>query len=510
MNGEGAHSVQDPDWWAWIWTHISPYLPPVWVWWIVGGACCVVATWLLTRKLLRTSGKAWTAGRAYLSSRSIEDVLTVVAASIATGVSAQGMWRFAEDVLHLPFVLRILLFAFIEVAIVTSAVRARRNMRENFSAGVDGMAVWALTVLTAVLSSMDARSLPEAVFRLAAPLVAAWLWERGMAIERHRIRGTGRINWRLTPERIMVWAGVAEARDRTTSEVDAHRRITRVALAAKRVHQLRQAGVSDRKLARAVARRDRMLDRAVEHTGLARDASTQSALLDMVTTLGGGDDLSRKLDTASPPWAHLDHPAVTGNARHAEAVELAAALRDHTEALKERGDAELTATIVSLATYVAGRDGLPAPVLSPGPFSAAERGDVRPADGAPAVGPDRPQPVLELAPETDAHGAEEGQTEDSGEDNDTDRSKPTEQDNQAAEEWIRRRCRGQNGVGQKPSPADVRERHGFSHGWARRRITQVQSRMLSQGYVFEDNGLVLSPARASESVDAAERGEVPA
>jgi hypothetical protein len=139
---------------------------------------------------LRTAWRAmaWLFAR-YVAPRPIEDVLTIVAASIATGVSAQGMWRFSGDVLGLDGPLRLLLFAFIEVAIITSAVRARRNMRENFSAGIDGIAVWALTCLTAVLSSMDARSLPEAMFRLAAPLVAAWLWERGMAIERHRIRG---------------------------------------------------------------------------------------------------------------------------------------------------------------------------------------------------------------------------------------------------------------------------------------------------------------------------------
>src|SRR6478609_1947774 len=77
----------------------------------------------------------------YIAPRPIEDVLTVVAASIATGVSAQGMWRFSGDVLGLDGPLRLLLFAFIEVAIITSAVRARRNMRENYSAGIDGIAV---------------------------------------------------------------------------------------------------------------------------------------------------------------------------------------------------------------------------------------------------------------------------------------------------------------------------------------------------------------------------------
>ncbi|MBB5784140.1 hypothetical protein AB0K16_49000 [Nonomuraea jabiensis] len=227
---------------------------------------------------------AWLFSR-YVAPRPIEDVLTIVAASIATGVSAQGMWRFSGDVLGLDGPLRLLLFAFIEVAIITSAVRARRNMRENFSAGIDGIAVWALTCLTAVLSSMDARSLPEAVFRLAAPLVAAWLWERGMAIERHRIRGTGRINWRLTPERLLVRVGLAEVSDRTASEVDAHRRLTRVALAAKRAKALRDGGASERKMRAALAKLDKAMDQAVEHTGLAVDQARQEALLAQIAAL---------------------------------------------------------------------------------------------------------------------------------------------------------------------------------------------------------------------------------
>ncbi|MFI6323074.1 hypothetical protein ACIBG8_36480 [Nonomuraea sp. NPDC050556] len=232
---------------------------------------------------------AWRVGsylfKRYIAPRPIEDVLTVVAASIATGVSAQGMWRFSGDVLGFDGPLRILLFAFIEVAVVTSAVRARRNMRENFSAGIDGIAVWALTCLTAILSSMDARSAAEAVFRLAAPLVAAWLWERGMAIERHRIRGTGRINWRLTPERMLVRLGLAEVSDRTTSEVDAHRRLTRVALAAKRAKALREQGASDRKMRIALAKLDKAMDQAVEHTGLAVDPERQEALLAQIAAL---------------------------------------------------------------------------------------------------------------------------------------------------------------------------------------------------------------------------------
>lgn len=279
-------SVSSPaGWWAWIWAHIAPYLPPAWVWWIVGALCALALTVVLGRAALRAGRKGCATAKAYVSGRPVEDLLTVVAASIATGVSATGMWRFSEDVLHLPFILRVLLFAFIEVAIITSAVRARRNMRENFSAGIDGIAVWALTCLTAVLSSMDARSLPEALFRLAAPLVAAWLWERGMAIERHRIRGTGRINWRLTPERVMVRIGLAEASDRTAGDVDAHRRLTRLALAAKRARTMEESGASDRKKRGALAKLDKAMDQAVEHTGLTVDPVRQKALLAAIDSL---------------------------------------------------------------------------------------------------------------------------------------------------------------------------------------------------------------------------------
>src|SRR5690606_8134803 len=250
------------------------------------GCVLGLALLVLLCLILRT---AFTASARVISrwaeGRPAEDILTIVAASIATAVSAQGMWRFFGDVLGFDGPLRLLLFAFIEVAVITSAVRARRNMRENYSAGIDGVAVWVLTCLSAVLASMDARSAPEVIFRLAAPLVAAWLWERGMAIERRKLTGRGRINWRFTPERILVRIGLAEATDRTASEVDAHRRLTRVALAAKRARALREAGASERKMRAALAKLDRAMDRAVEYAGLAVDEERQKALLAQIGAL---------------------------------------------------------------------------------------------------------------------------------------------------------------------------------------------------------------------------------
>ncbi|MFC4122037.1 hypothetical protein [Nonomuraea zeae] len=284
------------------------------------------------------------------------DRLTFIAAGIATIVAGQGMWQFLDRIIgDVPWPLRALMFAFLEIAVVTSAKRARASMRKNLSAGIDGVAVWMFTAVSAVLAAMEARSLPEGVFRLAAPLVAAWLWERGMAIERHRIRGTSGINWRLTPERILVRLGIAEATDRTASEVDAHRRLKRVALAVKKLHQLRKANSSDRKIAAALTKRDRFLDQAVEHTDLARNPRTQEMLLDLVTALGGADSLSDLLDTAMAPWANLDHPAITGKRRLSEAARLAEETRRLSDAVLAQRDPEAAATIEMLASMVVGR-----------------------------------------------------------------------------------------------------------------------------------------------------------
>jgi hypothetical protein len=336
---------------------VTQYLPPAWVAWIAGG---VLSLAVVSVPLAIVYG-TWKSRDKTAKRAPIEDKLTWFVAAIATSVSASGMWKFAGDVLDLEGFWRVVFFAFIEGAIVIEALRARRSMRENYSAGLDGIAVWALAALTAVLASLDAKSLGEAVFRLAAPMVAAWLWERGMRLERRKLRGLSGIHWRITPERLLVRIGLAEARDRSASEVDAHRRITRVALAAKRVHQLRKANASDRKIRSAVARRDRQLDQAVEHTGLARDKQMQWALLDLVTTLGGAETLSDLLDTASGPWSTLDHPAITGAAQHHEARQLADAMREWTDALNRQRDPETSSAIKSMAAYIAHLEGRPAP-----------------------------------------------------------------------------------------------------------------------------------------------------
>ncbi len=466
---------------------------------VASAALALYVAWQLKRGLATLGRRIATSGSPG------EDILTVIAASIATGVSAQGMWRFAGDVLNFDGPLRFLLFAFIEVAMVTSAVRARRNMRETQSAGIDGAAVWALTGLSAVLSSMDARSLPEAVFRLAAPLVAAWLWERGMAIERRRATGLGGINWRITPERVLVRLGLAEARGRTTSEVDAHRRLTRVALAAKRARTLRQAGATGRKMRAALARLDRALDKAVEHTGLARDQVLQGSLLDQVTTLYGGASL---LDLPStPPWEHADHPAVTGMVRHSEAVMLAAALNLNTTA-RLGGPAALPVATGdrSATTPATGRDETgdhPAVAdepLPPSPegrswlatLALRSRPETRPV--AESVGDH--QAVAEPVADPVAEPVADSGVVATGRGGGRDRSRPDEQDKRRAVRfWI-----GRAKKGQPPSKRELADWTGFSETWALGCIQEARQTMINEGWVFDDKGAPTAPRPVAEPV----------
>lgn len=252
--------------------------------------------------LLLASALIWRAVRRALRGKRAENVLTVVAAIIATSVQADGMWVFFRDVLHAPVLLRIECFAFIEVAIFVSGLRARRNIKETGAAGVDGMAVWALAGLSAVLASTAADSFRSVLLRIAAPAVAAWLWERGLSGERRRARTKDkrdrRINWRITPERILVRLGIAEAADRTASEVDAHRRLTRTAVATQR---LRTAPAGSWRAWLAERRQAAAVRRAVEYADLATDPDRQAALLAQIGALHNAQVLAQVRPPA--PWA---------------------------------------------------------------------------------------------------------------------------------------------------------------------------------------------------------------
>ncbi|MFI2561898.1 hypothetical protein [Nocardia farcinica] len=196
-------------------------------------------------------------------SAKIERGVTLFTAGIASVVAAQGMYVMFSESLHMHPALQALCFAFIELMVVASAMRARRSQIDTGSAGVDGIAMWVLTILSGVLAASHAtEDVGLLVLRLAAPLVAAWGWERSMALERRQLTGRdGGMNWRWTPRRLLVKWGIADPTDRTVAEVAVERRLADLALAADavRIARINGGGRPERK---AMQRLHRAIDKA--------------------------------------------------------------------------------------------------------------------------------------------------------------------------------------------------------------------------------------------------------
>ena len=285
-----------------------------------------------------------------LRGQQAEDLLTVAAAGLATAVAMTGMWRFFGTVLHFSGAERAAMFAFLELAVVTCAFRARRNMRAFGTAGAEGIAVWVLSGLSAVFSSLDARSGAEAVFRLAPPLVAAWLWHRAMSLEHRRSSGRA-VHWRLTAERILVWLRLAEPFARATGEVDAHRRIARLARAAKRLRERRASGAAAWRQQRARRRLDKALEAAVEHADLASDPARQDQMRDQIGALNAAESLASL--TAAPPWDRRSDAGDSARVRDLE-QSLAAALARTGAAERELESARVRIAGLSAALARAG------------------------------------------------------------------------------------------------------------------------------------------------------------
>jgi hypothetical protein len=157
-----------------------------------------------------------------------------------------------------------------------------------------------------LLSSTDASGW-GVLARLIVPFFAAGAWELLLTFERRR---TGRrtINWRISPERVLVRLGLAEATGRTAGEVDTHRRITRVALAAHRLRVLQGAGAWDWRLRRASRHLNAAVRAAVEYADLASDEARQDELMAQLAVLNGAVSLAEVSPLA--PWNRPDPTAV--------------------------------------------------------------------------------------------------------------------------------------------------------------------------------------------------------
>lgn len=133
-------------------------------------------------------------------------ILTALAALMPTLLSAQGMISVGIDVLRLAAAVAVALAVFLELALVSSALLARSAVRQGRSGSGDLTATWVFSTVSGCFSAahelvgpadplglrtwqLDARAGLAAGVRIAAPLVAAWLWHRILTGDRHDTDG---------------------------------------------------------------------------------------------------------------------------------------------------------------------------------------------------------------------------------------------------------------------------------------------------------------------------------
>jgi hypothetical protein len=168
--------------------------------------------------------------RKVLTGHDPADLITAVIALAATGYAGTGTWKYLGEAMGYGVDLKAFLVAVLEGAQIAEALRARKNIRELGTAGVDGIGLWVLTGISATLSTSVAGNVREALGRAVIPAVGAWLWERALAPQRRAARARrerGPVRWRITPERVFVWLRLADAVDTDVSTVEAGRRVSR-------------------------------------------------------------------------------------------------------------------------------------------------------------------------------------------------------------------------------------------------------------------------------------------
>ncbi|MHB8185778.1 MAG: hypothetical protein ACYDDU_06755 [Dermatophilaceae bacterium] len=193
-------------------------------------------------------------------------------AVVPTALAAQGMVMVGRDALGLSLTFAVALAAFLELALISSALLARASAMAGRPASADAVAVWVFSAVSGLFSAAheligpldpptgqrgwqhDSLSLLAAGVRIAAPLVAAWLWERVLVSARREAAARSAAQIRRD-RRLLAFAKAAQTlrrllKSQTASERQvrrAHRRFDR-----RHVALLRRVPATDPKLRAAI------------------------------------------------------------------------------------------------------------------------------------------------------------------------------------------------------------------------------------------------------------------
>ena len=222
-------------------------------------------------------------------------------ASVAAGISAQGLTGFARDNMGLHGAWPYLLFLALDGAAGVCAVLLTRRAARAESGLAPRLAVWGLVAASASFNFTHAPPRPAApeAFGLM-PVIAAILFEftlRELQLRAGRAdRRLATLHWLHPAERVRVQLRLA-ADDRISAEA-ATRRV-RIELAARRLYQLRRALLAQGKAASPggmAARRARLAEHRA-HAALIRagfaDQAIAAQVLRQVQVLTRTPDLAR-------------------------------------------------------------------------------------------------------------------------------------------------------------------------------------------------------------------------
>jgi hypothetical protein len=193
-------------------------------------------------------------------------------AVVPTALAAQGMVMVGHDALGLSLAFAVALAAFLELALISSALLARASALAGRPAVADAVAVWVFSAVSGLFSAAheligpldtatgqrgwqhDSLSVLAAGVRIAAPLVAAWLWERVLVSARRQATARSAVQIRAD-RRLLAFARAAQTlrrllKSHTASKRQirrAHRRFDR-----RHVALLRRVPATDPKLRAAI------------------------------------------------------------------------------------------------------------------------------------------------------------------------------------------------------------------------------------------------------------------
>ncbi|MFJ4741312.1 hypothetical protein [Streptomyces sp. NPDC088775] len=206
--------------------------------------------------------------------RRVADIGTYIFASIATFAALLGMWPIAQNSVKLAGVPTdwvnlgaLIAVGMVEGTIIISGIRARANILAGEPSGADGIAMWVAVTVSAILASIEvavadhnglsAGEVFVAVLaRLTAPVIAGFLWERGLAPER-RATGVEKVHSLITLRRLLVRLGLAAPHTADLGALDRDFRLAKVARHIANAKRRRNGSVTGSRTSRRNPRRRR-------------------------------------------------------------------------------------------------------------------------------------------------------------------------------------------------------------------------------------------------------------